>query len=249
MDFDWTTFALEAINFLILVWILKHFFYRPVLGVIETRRAENEKNLAQADTLRSEAQSLKEEYANRLDAWERERTAAKTRLDEEISAARAARLTALETEIAQERKRREALESRSRSDRQHILERQAVTIAARFAARLLERLAGPELEAKLVDLALSELVTQPPDKLDALRAGLREPGVRVKVVTAYPLDETRRSTFARAFSQLANRPVAPAFAEDPILRAGTCVMAGSWVLMANLRDELSFFSEMFDHGE
>ena len=50
MDFDWTTFALEAVNFLILVWILKHFFYRPVLAVIEARRAESEKNLAQADT-------------------------------------------------------------------------------------------------------------------------------------------------------------------------------------------------------
>jgi F-type H+-transporting ATPase subunit b len=249
MDFDWTTFALEAVNFLILVWILKHFFYRPVLAVIETRRAESEKNLAQADTLRSEAQSLKDEYANRLDAWERERVATKARLDGEISAARAERLAVLEGEITQERKRREALETRARSDRQHTLERQAVTIAARFAARLLERLAGPELEAKLVDLALSELVTQPPDKLDALRAALREPGVRIKVVTAYPLDETRRSAFARAFSQLASRPVAPSFAEDPILRAGTCVMAGSWVLMANLRDELSFFSEMFDHGE
>jgi len=249
MNFDWTTFALEAVNFLILVWILKHFFYRPVLAVIETRRAENEKNLAQADTLRSEAQSLKDEYANRLDAWERERVAAKARLDEEVSAARAERLAALEGEIAEERKRREALEARSRSDRKHALERQAVTIAARFAARLLERLAGPDLEAKLVDLALSELVTQAPDKLEALRAALRESGVRVKVVTAYPLGETRRSAFAQAFSQLAGRPVAPSFAEDPVLRAGTCVMAGSWVLMANVRDELSFFSEMFDHGE
>jgi F-type H+-transporting ATPase subunit b len=114
---------------------------------------------------------------------------------------------------------------------------------------LLERLAGPELEAKLVDMALSELVTKPPDKLDALRAALREPGVGVQVVTAYPLDETRRSALARAFSQLAGRPVAPSFVEDPVLRAGTCVRAGSWVLMANLRDELSFFSEMFDHGE
>ncbi|RPJ01177.1 MAG: hypothetical protein EHM39_03670 [Chloroflexi bacterium] len=249
MDFDWTTFALEAVNFLILVWILKHFFYRPVLAVIETRRAESEKNLVQADSLRSEAQSLKDEFANRLDAWERERVAAKARLDEEISAARAERLAALEGEITQERKRREALETRARSDRRHALERQAVTIAARFAARLLERLAGPELEAKLVDLALSELVTEPPDKLDALRAALQEPGLRVKVVTAYPLDETRRSAFVQAFSQLAGRPVAPSFAEDSIVRAGTCVMAGSWVLMANLRDELSFFSEMFDHVE
>src|SRR5512143_2846948 len=237
MNFDWTTFALEAGNFLILVWILKHFFYRPVLAVIETRRAENEKNLLQADALRSQAQSLKDGFANRLEAWERERVAAKARLDEEIAAARAERLATLETEIAQERKRREALETRSRSDRQHALERQAVTIAARFAARLLERLASPELEAKLVDLALSELVTKPPDKLEALRAALREPGVGVQVVTAYPLDETRRSAFARAFSQLASRPVAPSFTEDPILRAGACVRAGSWVLMANLRDE------------
>jgi hypothetical protein len=27
-----------------------------------------------------------------------------------------------------------------------------------------------------------------------------------------------------------------------------CIMAGSWVLMANLRDELGFFAESFDHG-
>jgi hypothetical protein len=28
-----------------------------------------------------------------------------------------------------------------------------------------------------------------------------------------------------------------------------CVVAGSWVVMADLRDELSFFSGMFDHAE
>jgi hypothetical protein len=27
-----------------------------------------------------------------------------------------------------------------------------------------------------------------------------------------------------------------------------CIMAGSWVLMANLRDELGFFAGTFDHG-
>lgn len=39
MDFDWTTFILEIINFLILIWILKHFLYRPVLKVISERRS------------------------------------------------------------------------------------------------------------------------------------------------------------------------------------------------------------------
>ena len=38
MEWNWSTFVLEMINFLVLVWILKHFFYRPVLGVIERRQ-------------------------------------------------------------------------------------------------------------------------------------------------------------------------------------------------------------------
>ena len=39
MELNWTTLILEIVNFLILVWILKHFLYRPVLRVIEERRA------------------------------------------------------------------------------------------------------------------------------------------------------------------------------------------------------------------
>ena len=30
MQFDWWTFALQVVNFLILVWLLQHFLYGPV---------------------------------------------------------------------------------------------------------------------------------------------------------------------------------------------------------------------------
>ena len=249
MEFDWSTFALEALNFLVLVWLLKRFFYRPVLAVIEARRAETAKTIADAEAVRLEAEQLKTEYTVHLAELDKVRAAAKTRLDEDVAAERARRLTALAAEIDAERKRREALEARAKSEVEHALERQAMAIAARFATRLLERLAGPELEAKLADLALRELDAQGPDKLEALRAALREPGVTIKVVSAYPLDEARRAAFTQALGTLAGRALAPKFTEDTVLKAGVCIMAGSWVLMANIRDELSFFSEMFDHGE
>lgn len=248
MEFDWTTVALEAINFLVLVWLLKRFFYRPVLAVIEARRAETAKTIADAETVRREAEELKSEYQARLAVVDQERAAAKSRLDEEIAAERARRLATLETGLADERKRRETLEARERSEREAALEQQALAIAARFATRLLDRLAGPELETKLVDLALSELDTQSTAKLEALRAALREPGASIKVVTVYPLDAARRAAFTQSLSALAGRPLTPEFIEDAILKAGVCIMAGSWVLMANLRDELKFFSETFDHG-
>ena len=248
MKFDWTTFALEALNFLVLVWLLKRFFYSPVLAVIEARRAATAKTIADAEAVRRDAEGLKSEYQTHLAEVDKERAAAKARLDEDIAAERARRLAAMEAEIGEERRRREALEARECSERELAMERQAMAIAARFATRLLERLAGPELEAKLADLALSELNAERPDKLEALRTALREAGGSIKVVSAYPLDDARRAAFTRTLSALAGQELVPRFSEDAVLKAGVCIMAGSWVLMANLRDELNFFGGAFDHG-
>ena len=244
MEFDLTTFILEVINFLVLVWLLKRFFYRPVLAVIETRQAATAKTIADAEALRRGAEALKTEYTTRLADVDKERAAARSKLDEEIAAERTKRLAAVEAEVNADRQRREMLEARERSEREAALEREALGIAARFASRFLDRLAGPELNAKLAELALGELDALAPEKLDFLR----DPGTSIKVVSAYPLDAAQRAAFSETLGKLAGRSVTPEFAEDAMLKAGVCIMAGAWVLMANLRDELGFFSGSLDHG-
>ena len=151
-------------------------------------------------------------------------------------------------QISAERERHEAVAERQRGEREHALERQALASAALFATRLLERLASPEVEAKLVDLALDELAGAMPDKLEALRIALQERGVSIHVVSAYPFDEARRAAFTQVLSQLAGRALVPEFGEDAALKSGVSIMVGSWVLMANLRDELAFFVGTFEHG-
>ncbi|MCX5870368.1 MAG: F0F1 ATP synthase subunit delta [Deltaproteobacteria bacterium] len=247
MEFDWTTFALEVLNFLVLVWLLKRFFYRPVLAVIEARQEECAKTIADAEAVRLEAEELKSQYLAHLAERDKERAEAKARLDKEISGERLQRLAVLEVEIGEERQRREAVEARKRSEREHALEREAMTITTLFATRFLDRLAGPELEARLADLTLSELGTLAPDTLEAMRIALQEHRETVKVTTAYPLDEVRRTAFTQALGLLAGRAVVPEFSEDVTLKAGVCIIAGAWVLMANLRDELNFFTGTFDH--
>ena len=48
MQIDWTTLVLEIINFLVLVWILKRFLYRPVMEAIAARQQRVEGKLAEA---------------------------------------------------------------------------------------------------------------------------------------------------------------------------------------------------------
>lgn len=248
MEFDWTTAILEMLNFLVLIWLLKRFFYRPVQEVIEKRRAVSEKIITDAEAQRREADALKDDYARRLAQFARERELAMARLDEEIAAERARRLAAVELEATADRQRRHMLEARESGEREAAMAREAVAIAGRFAGRFLDRLAGPQLETKLVDLALAELQAASPEKLAELRKALRDPAVTVKVVTVYPLDAARRASFAAVLGKLAGRELTPQFQEDATLKCGLCLMAGAWVLMANLRDELSFFTSAVEHG-
>ncbi|MBK8119475.1 MAG: hypothetical protein IPK39_09970 [Sulfuritalea sp.] len=90
MEFDWTTVILEMLNFLVLIWLLKRFFYRPVQAVIEKRRAASEKILTDADARHREADALKGDYEQRLAQFAKERELAMAKLDEEIATERSA---------------------------------------------------------------------------------------------------------------------------------------------------------------
>ncbi len=247
MSFDLTTFALEVLNFLVLVWLLQRFFYRPVLSVIERRRADGAAIVASAEALRGEAQALKTEYEARLAHAAEDRERAMAQLDGEIAVERARRLAAVDLEAEAERVRREALEAGERSDRDAERERHALALAARFTARLLDRVAGPALEDKLVEMAQADLQSLDAGRRSALQAALARSGAGIKVLSAYPLDPARRAALSATLRAVAGPMPAPEFGEDPMLRAGLCITAGPWVLTASLRDELEFFSASSDH--
>ena len=40
MHLDWWTIGLQTVNFAILVWLLQRFLYKPVLRMIDARKAE-----------------------------------------------------------------------------------------------------------------------------------------------------------------------------------------------------------------
>lgn len=247
MEFDLTTFVLEMFNFLILVWLLKHFFYQPVLAIIEKRQAATQKIMLDATNIQQDAEVLKGQYETKMAELDKEYATQKTRIDEEVSVERVKRLGSLDADIAIERKRRETLEKQKRSELEEALERQAIQLAARFATRLLERVAGPELNAKLVDLTINELNSLTGDKQKTLRNILHDSGSALKVVSAYHLDDQQRTALTNALSQFSGQSFIPEFSEDSILKAGVSITAGSWVMMANIRDELSFFTGNLEH--
>ena len=248
MQFDWVTFVLEIVNFLILVWILKRFLYQPVLKTIARRKAAIDRTLADARTKTTDAEALERQYRDRLGDWEKEKQSLRSQLEEEINATRARRTAALDEELQQEREKRRLVEERKMNEWRARTEEEAVIQGTQFAAKLLSRLAAPELEARLVAIALEDIKHLPADQVEALRAACRDGDARIAVTSAFPLNESSRRALAQGLAEIAQAQLSAQFSEDPRLLAGLRIAIDSWVLHANLQDELKFFGEVARNG-
>jgi len=52
---------------------MKHWFYKPILDVIEAREKEVNEQITLAQAQNAEARELRESYENRLETWENEK--------------------------------------------------------------------------------------------------------------------------------------------------------------------------------
>jgi len=241
---DWTTFALEILNFLVLLWLLKRFLYGPISGAIARRRAQIEQTLAEGRQAKAKADALERQYQGRLEDWEREKADARAQLGRDLEKERSRRLAELAASVERERLRREAAAARDAEQRRRELQHSALRQGSAFAARLAGRLAGPELEARIIDVAISDLRQLPQERRDALHAAAaqtRDPSTAIG--SAYPIAQPQREQLVAALNEAAAARLDPVFAVDPALVSGIRIELGAWILAANLRDELAAFAD------
>jgi F-type H+-transporting ATPase subunit b len=243
VELSWSTFVLELVNFVVLIWILKRFLYGPILDIIARRRAKIEQELADATKMQADAAELQKRYEGRLADWDRERQAARDKLASEFEDERARRLKELAAGIEQEREKQRVADERRKTDVLRGVEATALQQGGRFAARLLREAAGPDVESRLVELLLSDLAKLPAEKADAWRRSFTQAPAPIAVSSAYPLPTEQRRRLESALGEITDPQSTVSYSENPDLLAGIQVTIGAWVLAANLRDELVGFTE------
>ncbi|MEP6960430.1 MAG: F0F1 ATP synthase subunit B [Acidobacteriota bacterium] len=75
MLIDWFTVGAQALNFLILVWLMKRFLYKPILHAIDERENRIATELADADKKKAEAQKEHDEFQHRNTEFDQQRAA------------------------------------------------------------------------------------------------------------------------------------------------------------------------------
>ena len=75
MLIDWFTVGAQVLNFLILVWLMKRFLYKPILHAIDEREKRIATELANADAKKAEAQSERDDFQHKNEEFDQQRAA------------------------------------------------------------------------------------------------------------------------------------------------------------------------------
>jgi F-type H+-transporting ATPase subunit b len=73
MLIDWFTVAAQAVNFLLLVWLLKRFLYKPVLAAINEREKRIATQIQEAEKKKAEAAQEQSDFLHKNEAFESQR--------------------------------------------------------------------------------------------------------------------------------------------------------------------------------
>lgn len=246
MRIDWWTLALQAANFLVLVWLLQHFLYRPVQSIIAERQQRTDGVLAEADAARTAAEALQ------------------TRLEQQRAAIAQERHQALEEAHARAKEEAASLLGRARADADKLLgeERQrieqeraevadalrqgAIELGIAIARRLLAEAGDGSPDRPFLERALARLQSLAEPERSALIDRVADSHI-VQVVTAAPLDPAGRDDFTRRLRELVGGDIEVQFATDPTLLAGAELHFPHSVLHHSWRDSLREIEEDLKH--
>jgi F-type H+-transporting ATPase subunit b len=246
MSFSWSTFALQVVNFLVLIWLLKRFLFKPVSAIVARRKAEIGRAQAEAETARQSAEQARKEFEQRRTEIEVERQAISEQTRAELADQRSKMIQSAQAEIdklksAMLKQLDEERENAAREISDH-----AVQIAVQLADRILRQCAAPFLD----ELFLNRLVNHLDHLTIAERTALLDqsgPGRgSLFVTTASPLGPDMESKWRAALAKRLSVSPHITFAVDKDLIAGTelkfplAVLRFSWrQALAEAQQELT----------
>jgi F-type H+-transporting ATPase subunit b len=201
MLIDWFTIGAQALNFLILVWLLKRFLYKPILRAIDAREKRIAAELADADARKAEAQKERDEFQHKNEEFDQQRAALLSKATDEAKAERQRLLDeARKAADALSAKRQETLRNDANNLNQAIGRRTQQEVFA-IARKALTDLATTSLEERMGEVFTRRLREMDGKAKARLGEALKAASDPALVRSAFDLPAEQRAAIQNALNE------------------------------------------------
>src|ERR1700733_4118401 len=239
MLIDWFTVSAQVLNFIVLVWLLKRFLYKPVLTAIDAREKRVAAELANAERQMTETKKARDELQAKGNAFDEERGAllAKATVDAKREAERLL-ANARQAADALTLQRDAALHGATArlSDE---LSRLAAAESINIARATLKDLAGADLEARICEVFVRRLRGIDSPTKETLGILLKSPTGKPVVMSSFELSSRDATAIQTALNETFSADIHLRFETSPSAIGGIELGAGgerlSWTITGYLK--------------
>jgi F-type H+-transporting ATPase subunit b len=239
MLINWFTVFAQAINFLILVWLLKRFLYKPILHAIDEREKGIAAQLADAEAKKAVAQRERADFQNKNEAFDKERAALVKKATDEADAERQRLLDLARKDAdAFRAKRQEALRTEQRNLTQDIKRWTQGEVFA-VTRKTLADLAGTRLEERMGDVFVERVRALTGAAKEQLATAFKTSNHLVSVHSAFDLPPAQRGAIESAVKESFAPDAQVQFETAPELISGIELSVNGQKLAWSIADYLS----------
>lgn len=220
MLIDWFTVGAQVLNFVILVWLLKRFLYKPILNAIDAREQRIAKELADADTKKAEAKKESDEFQHKNAEFDRQRADVLKKATDEASS-EGQRLLDNARKVADDlsAKRSDSLRTDAHNLNQAISRRAQLEVFA-IARKALADLAGITLEQRLSEVFMQRVQALTGESKQHLEDALKKADKPVVVRTAFDLPQVQQREVQNAINETFSADIPVRFETAPDIVSG-----------------------------
>ena len=220
MLIDWFTVGAQALNFVILVWLMKRFLYKPILQAIDVREKRIATELANADAKQAEAKKERDEFQHKNDEFDQQRAALLSKATDEAKVERQRLIEeARKAAEALAAKRQETMRTDARNLNQAISRRAQQEVFA-IARKALTDLATTSLEERMGEVFTRHLREMNSEAKEALGNALKTASDPALVRSTFDLPAKQRSEMQNALNETFSAEVRVRFETTPELVSG-----------------------------
>jgi F-type H+-transporting ATPase subunit b len=236
---DWFTVAAQALNFLILVWLMKRFLYKPILHAIDEREKRIAAQLADAEAQKTGAQKERDAFQLKNEEFDEQRAAMMSQATDEAQAERDRLLDeARKAADALGAKRREALDNEQRELHQAISLRTQQEVFA-ISRKVLADLAGTAVEERLCGVFVGRLRQLDGNAKQELGDALKSSSAPAVVRSVMELPAEQRSAIQNALNEIFSAEIQVHFETVPSLIGGIELAANGQKVSWSIGDYLT----------
>jgi F-type H+-transporting ATPase subunit b len=236
---DWFTVGAQALNFLILVWLMKRFLYKPILNAIDEREKRIAAELADAAAKEAEAQKEQAAFQLKNEEFDKQRAAMMSQATDEAQAERGRLLDeARKAADALAAKRRDALDFEQRELHQSISLRTQQEVFA-ISRKVLADLAGTAVEERLCGVFVGRLRQLDGNAKQELGAALKSSSAPAVVRSVMELPVEQRSAIQTALNEIFFSEIQVQFETAPSLIGGIELAANGQKVAWSIGDYLT----------